>query len=69
MASDPSMTLILSVNLSGKQKTIKAEDIAYSYSSAKIKGKKFLTTCKEISDLLKDTDEWKALPEYEFNYD
>ena len=68
-ASRPPMTLILSVNVNGKPKTIKAEDIAYSYSSVKIKGQKFLTTCKEISDLLKATDEWKALPDYEFYYD
>ena len=68
-SSSPSMTLILCVNVSGKQKTIKAEDIAYSYSSVKIKGQKFLTACKDISDLLKDTDEWKALPDYEFYYD
>ncbi len=66
--SDPSMTLILSVNVNGVQKTIKAEDIAYSYSSIKVKGQKFLTTCEKISDLLENTEEWKALPDYEFYY-
>ena len=68
-ASRPSMTLILTVRINNTVKTIKAENIALSYSSNNKKGQDFLDTCKEIKDLLMSTDEWKALPDYEFLYD
>ena len=32
-------------------------------------GQKFLDVCKAIEDILTSTDEWKALPDYEFYYD
>ena len=68
-ASSPSMTLILTVRTNNTVKTIKAENIALSYSSNSKKGQAFLDACKEIKDLLMSTDEWKALPDYEFLYD
>ena len=68
-ASSPPMTLILSVNVNGAQKTIKAENISLSFDSRSIKGQKFLTACENIIALLKDTEQWKALPDYEFYYD
>ena len=63
------MTLILTVRTNNTVKTIKAENIALSYSSNNKKGQAFLDACKEIKDLLMSTDEWKALPDYEFLYD
>lgn len=67
--SSPSITLILSVKDGDTEKTVKAEDIAYSYSSENKKGQKFLSVCKSIEEILTGSEEWKALPEYEFLYD
>lgn len=69
LASSPPMTLILSVNVGGTEKTISAKTIAISFDSGNEKGQTFLTTCKTIIDMLESTEEWKALPEYEFFYD
>ena len=69
LASDPSMTLILSVSAGAVQKTITAANIAMSYRSDNREGQKFLDVCKAIEDILTETEEWKALPEYEFFYD
>ncbi len=68
-ASKPPMTLILSVDMGGTEKTIRAENIAISYETDNEKGQIFLTACKTIIDMLTATEEWKALPEYEFFYD
>jgi len=69
LASSPSMTLILTLRDGDKVKTVRAENIALSYESDDPKGQKFLDTCKGIRDILIATEEWKALPEYEFFYD
>ncbi len=68
MVSEPSMNLILSVNTSGIKKTVRAEDIALVYYADNEKGQKFLDVCSEIKNILTDTDEWRALPDYEFYY-
>lgn len=68
LASDPSMTLILSVSTDTVQKTVSAKDIALTYEAKNGKGQKFLDACKAIKEILTQTDEWKALPEYEFFY-
>ena len=67
--STPSRTLILTVRMNGTEKTIKAKDISFSNESEDAKGQAFLSTCKAISDLLKATEEWKALPDYEVYYE
>lgn len=67
--SKPPMTLILSVKTEKFEKTISAERIAISYTSGDPKGQKFLDACCKIRDILIATDEWKALPEYEYFYD
>ena len=69
LASNPSMTLILSVSTGAVQKTITAANIAMSYQSDSRKGQEFLNVCKAIEDILTETKEWRALPEYEFFYD
>ena len=38
------------------------------YDANNNKGQKFLETVKAIKDILIETDEWKAFPEYEFFY-
>ena len=69
LASDPSMTLVLSVNAGAVQKTITAANIAMSYQSDNREGQEFLNVCKAIEDILTGTEEWSALPEYEFFYE
>ena len=67
--SEPPMTLILSVYCNGTQKTIKAENIACEFTSKDEKGQDFLAVCKAIINTLTATEEWKALPDYEFYYE
>ena len=69
MRSEPPMTLILTVRTADGEKTVKAEGIAMSYESKDEKGQKFLDTCRAIEEILTDTEEWKALPDYEFLYE
>jgi len=68
LTSLPSMTLILTLRDGDHVKTVRAEDIALSYKSNDPKGQKFLDTCKGIRDILTATEQWKALPAYEFFY-
>lgn len=68
-ASTPYMTLILSVKADGIDKTITVKETMLSYEANNKKGQKFLDTCKGIRDILTATEEWNALPEYEFFYD
>ncbi len=67
--SEPSATLILTVRMNGETKTIKAEDISLFFVSKNEKGQLFLDTCDSISNILKATKEWKALPDYENFYE
>ena len=69
VTSEPSMTLILTVRVDGKEKTIRAQDIAISYGSKDKKGQLFLSVCQAISNRLMATEEWKALPDYENYYE
>lgn len=69
MASTPSADLILTVRRGDQVKTIAAKDVSLSYTSPSVKGKRFIDTCLDISDILTATEEWKALPDYEFYYD
>ena len=68
-ATTPSSALILTVRAGGKTKTIKADDIALSHELLLFKGKRYIETCDFICDLIMSTEEWKALPDYEFYYD
>lgn len=67
--STPYMTLILSVKADGLDKTVTVKETVLSYETSNAKGQKFLDVCKGIRDILTATDEWLALPEYEFFYD
>lgn len=73
--SSPTMTLVLYLSYtdaeSGKttEKKIACENIAISYSSDDRGGQKFLTLCRTVENMLYETPEWQALPDYEFFYD
>ncbi len=69
MGSEPSADLILTVRKGDYVKTITAKDVSLSYESLSVKGKRFIDTCLAIRDILTETEQWKALPDYEFYYD
>ena len=68
-SSDPSADLILTVRTGDDVKTITAKEVSLTYETRSIKGKRYIKTCRAISDILTSTEEWKALPDYEFFYD
>jgi hypothetical protein len=63
--SEPSKTIILTVRIGDREKTINAIFVSVSYDYKDEAGKAFLDTCNTISDMLEATDEWKALPYYD----
>ena len=69
LMSSPSWTIILTVCENGEEKTIEARDIAMEKHADNIKGQRFLDTCLGIRDILVETDEWEALPDYEVLYE
>ena len=66
--SFPSSTVILTVRMGGVEKTVCAKGISLSEEATNEKGQLFLDTAKAIEDILTETDEWKALPDYEYLY-
>ena len=60
--SDPYETLILSVKINRTEKTVTASEVALDDATSP-KGQRFMDACKTISDILENTDEWKAFPE------
>lgn len=66
--SKPSVTLILTVTINGKQKSVKAAGISSNFTSKDEKGQAFLSACEKIIDRLTATEAWAALPEYEKLY-
>ena len=70
--SDPYCKYSLSVNGGGFSKTITANQVGLSSIEDVGKTKKaknYLEVIDEIVEILTGTDEWKALPDYEFLYD
>lgn len=69
VGSSPNQTLILGIKLgSNSYKTIEARDVAYDDATSE-QGQRFLDTCYTIADILENTEEWKALPDYPYLYD
>lgn len=68
ITSEPPRTLILTVKIGDRVKTVTCRDIAYGqgYNEA---GEKFLDTCQRLQQIITATDEWKALPDYENYYE
>lgn len=65
MSSVPSRTIVLTCG----DKSIVCEDISLLSESDNKKGQKFLDTVNFIVNILTSTEEWQALPDYEFYYD
>ena len=67
--SEPSQTVILTVTYNGESKTIQAKNIAFGGETLTREAAVFLHVRDVIVSIIKETDEWKALPEYEFYYE
>ncbi len=67
--SIPYMTLELSVSTEGYTKTVTVPQTVLSYQTDHEKGRRFLDAIAAIVDILTNTDEWRALPEFEKLYD
>lgn len=69
--SDPSYTIILSVYDGVGVKTIECREIAIpgGVITMDAKAKAFIETYRAIRDILTESEEWQALPEYENFYD
>ena len=65
----PSSALTVTVRAGGRKKTVRVDDMAASRIAYIGKCKKYIEACTAIRDFLMHTEEWKALPEYEFFYD
>ena len=69
VTSIPHATLIITVRTGDYEKTINADDVSLAYEAIFPKGKRFINTLDSICHILVSTEEWKALPDYEFYYD
>lgn len=67
--SKPSRDIILSVTVNGNTKTIVCRDVSLDNAYNGVMGKKFMEVHDAIVAMLTDSEEWKALPDYEFYYD
>ena len=67
--STPYMTLSLTVRTESMTKTVYVPETVLSFDSDDEKGQRFLDSVGAIIDILTNTDEWKALPEYDRFYD
>ena len=63
----PPNYLILSVQTNSIEKCISSTGFI-SYDAENSKGQNFLNVCYEIINILTATEEWQALPDYEFHY-
>ena len=68
-ASDPYLTLSLTVEADGFYKTVTADEVSGYNDGNTPRAKRYLEVIRYIRDILINTDEWKALPDYEFYYD
>lgn len=68
IASDPSYEIVLTVTCHGVTKTITCHDVAIGAEPRDEQGEKFLAVLDAILEILVASDEWQALPEYEFLY-
>lgn len=64
LASAPGMDLILRVTANGVTHEVSCLGILLSYETHDADGQKFLDACRALEDLLVNTPEWQAMPEY-----
>ena len=66
--TEPSISLILSVKTDTMEKTVTTANIADIYGADSSEGQRFLQVCQELLQILTATEEWQALPEYDYFY-
>lgn len=67
--SDPHLSLSLTVKMGNIDKTINVPEASLMYEGKTPEAQKFINAVKAIRDILVNTDEWKALPDYEAYYE
>lgn len=68
IGSEPSYEIVLTVTYNGVTKRITCHNIAIGAAPKDEQGEKFLAVLDAILEILVASDEWQALPEYEFLY-
>ena len=71
VSSEPSRDLILTLRAEGRETTVSCRgiclgDVTGGYDE---RANAFLAVCDRLTDLLTQTPEWQALPDYEFLYE
>ena len=71
VSSEPSRDLILTLRAEGRETTVSCRgiclgDVSGGYDE---RANAFLAVCDRLTDLLTQTPEWQALPDYEFLYE
>ncbi|MBE6584432.1 MAG: hypothetical protein E7649_05590 [Ruminococcaceae bacterium] len=67
--SEPHLSLSLTVKTGSIDKTITVPEASLMYEGMTPEAQKFMNAIKTIRDILVNTDEWKALPDYENFYE
>jgi len=68
MTSSPSRTIILTVTTPEFTKTVNCSDIDLFGGGYNAKSKAFLSAIDKITEIITETDEWKAFPELDFGF-
>ncbi|MBQ2827444.1 MAG: hypothetical protein IJF13_09480 [Clostridia bacterium] len=66
--SNPSATLSLTAKYGSVAKTVYCPDVAFGCDGYNEKAQAFLDCIYRIKDIIVDSEEWRALPDYEFYY-
>ena len=67
--SAPSRTIVLSVTYNGTTKTIACGNVSLGNEPDGRQGKRFMAVHDALVGFVTQSEEWRALPEYEFLYD
>lgn len=66
--SSPKSPVKLTVVTDRWAKTVECANTTFSYVGYDEASQRFLDVCKRLQQMITETEEWKALPEYEFFY-
>lgn len=67
--SKPSRNIVLTVTYNGITKTITCNNVSLEDTPNGVKGQKFMKVHDTIVNIITNSNEWLALPDYEFSYD
>ncbi len=67
--SEPSQTMILTVRSETVNKTITCRNVAHGGEGYNKEAEEFLDALRQITEKIYASEEWKALPDYEFLYE